>query len=292
MTKRGAGDATSTQAIARGLGLPVKRLRPAGAASPPFRPEPSARIGGDGNREPGAASTQAHGWQRFSELGALAQACVPGFYAWIVTVAPAAWMRGAPWLAKVLAVLGIGALFGAAWLEARAERVARLVAVWGLPVTSALVWLLAPAALAPTRLDVGRGLSGMIGWALFAYAAAAPPVRKIEGLTVRDDPPLKPRGTVPRGDAAIVAVGVVLGLGLQVIGWRVLSPERALLVRLTCLSAGIGLLGAATSIALARHAIRARVSPRRRTRLVLLWIGVVAMIATIGLVGTLVAAAR
>ena len=47
---------------------------------------------------------------RLSELGASAQAAIPGLYAWSITVAPAAWSRGAPLFAKVAAIIGVVAL--------------------------------------------------------------------------------------------------------------------------------------------------------------------------------------
>ena len=54
---------------------------------------------------------------RFSELGASAQAAIPGLYAWAITVAPAAWSRGAPLIAKIAAVIGVVALVTAPLVE-------------------------------------------------------------------------------------------------------------------------------------------------------------------------------
>ena len=55
----------------------------------------------------------------FPELGAAAQAAVPGFYAWGVTIMPAAWSRGAPVIAKVAAIGGVIALVGFVLAEPR-----------------------------------------------------------------------------------------------------------------------------------------------------------------------------
>lgn len=217
-----------------------------------------------------------------TELGSVAQAMVPGFYAWMATVAPTAWARGAPLLAKVAALVGLALLGASAFAEARWPKWARATSVWGLTLTSCLVWILSPAVLAPTRLDVARGIAGMVGWALFAYASAAPAVVKSPTPSparesVTGD--LKPRAVVPRGDILFVAGGAALALGLQLIGWRAVSPERALLIRLVSLASGLALIGAATNVALARHKARTLVPSKYRLRSSLPWLIALAFLA-------------
>jgi hypothetical protein len=152
-----------------------------------------------------------------AELGASAQAAIPGLYAWAITVAPAAWSRGAPLVAKAAAVVGLVALVTAPFVEgagrfgaaatttespdpdasppsqrprarSRLDRLgpvrawtgpqwARVWSVWGFVLSSAIVWALAPAALSSARLDGVRGSLGMVGWALFAFASAGPTLR-------------------------------------------------------------------------------------------------------------------
>lgn len=200
---------------------------------------------------------------------------VPGFYAWVATVAPTAWARGAPLIAKVAALVGLALLGASAFSEARWPKWSRATSVWGLTLTSCLVWILSPAVLAPTRLDVARGISGMVGWALFAYASAAPAVvRSSTPSPARESVTgeLKPRAIVPRGDILFVAGGTALALVLQLIGWRAVSPERALLIRLVSLSSGLALIGAATSVALARHKSRTLVPSKYRVRSSLPWL--------------------
>jgi hypothetical protein len=228
---------------------------------------------------------------RFGELGAVAQATVPGLYAWVVTVAPAAWARGAPFLAKALALLGLLLLFAAAGAESRYPRWARITSIWGLTVTSALVWAIAPAALAVTRLDTARGITGMIGWALFAYASAAPALKRVPRPIDADVPvpgrerrtdALKPKTRIAKGDTWFVAGGVVLALALQAIGWHVLTPERGLLVRLVTLAAGLGVIGTATTVALARHPVRVHAPSRRRLRAAAPWLAATFVLAAGG----------
>ena len=54
---------------------------------------------------------------RIAGIGASAQAAIPGLYAWAITVAPAAWSRGAPLLAKAAAITGVIALVTAPLVE-------------------------------------------------------------------------------------------------------------------------------------------------------------------------------
>jgi hypothetical protein len=207
--------------------------------------------------------------QRISAIGAAAQASVPGLYAWMVTVAPAAFARQAGLLAKVASALGLVALLVGILLDRRWGHRARYVSVWGLVLSSALVWVLVPSALGSLRLDEARGIAGMIGWALFAFASAAP---------------LRPRTQIQRGDAIYIAGGVVLAIALQVIGWRVNVPERALLVRLVSIAAGIAIIGAATSISLARHGRAAAAPQRARLRRTLPWLVALVVVGVIGLI--------
>jgi hypothetical protein len=117
-------------------------------------------------------------------------------------------------------------------------------------------------------MDVLRGVAGMLAWGLFALASAAPALqaRRELGRVVLDDAELVPRRDLRRGDAAYVSAGAAAAAALQVIGWKVVGPERALLVRLVALGAGLSLIGAAVEIALARHTQRIRESRERRLR--------------------------
>jgi len=220
---------------------------------------------------------------RLGELGSVAQASVPGLYAWAVTVSPAAWSKGAPWVAKVAAIAGLLSLAGSAALEARSPRRARAVSVWGLGLTSSIVWLATPASLAPTHLDAARGITGIVGWALFAYAAAAPALKRPADSPLQLEAALKPRAKTRRGDMIYVAAGAIVAFALQLVGWRVLVPERALLVRLTTLAVGIAVLGASTDVALARHAKRLPVAGRLRRRVFVTWTLAAAFVLLAGL---------
>jgi hypothetical protein len=239
---------------------------------------------------------------RIASIGASAQAAIPGLYAWSITVAPAAWSRGAPWVAKAASVVGLLALVSAPVVEATTKTPAsndkrsgvrswtgpmwaRIWSVWGLVLSSAIVWALAPAALSSARLDGVRGSLGMIGWALFAFASAGPVLQHdpaASGRSVRSTS-LKPRSELPRGDGVYVATGVVAALSMQAVGWGVAAPERAVLVRLVTVVCGVAVIGGTTSIALARHAKRVPASRRIRLRRSLPWFVVLALIVVSGM---------
>ena len=223
-------------------------------------------------------------FQRLSAVGAAAQASVPGVYAWGVTVAPAAWSRGAPMVAKIAALAAVLALVGGVFGERLWDRRARTVSLWGFVLASALAWSVAPAALGPLRIDAPRGVAGMIGWALFAFASAAPALQgQREEQRLVDGVELVPRKALAPGDAVYVASGALIAAGLQLIGWRAASAERALLVRFVALAAGLALVGGATDVALARHVARVPRSRSRRLRRAMTAFVVLALLGLAGL---------
>lgn len=224
---------------------------------------------------------------RVSELGSAAQASIPGLYAWAVTVAPAAWGKGGTSPAKAFAVLGLVILGAALVLERRSRdraRWSRPLSVWGLSLTSAVVWLLVPGALAPLRLEATRGLAGMLGWALFAFSSAAPAIKRDAAAADRVvlGALLRPRTRIPKGDVVFMAVGAIVACMLQVLGWQSAPPERAVLVRLVTLAAGLAVLGSATTIALARHTRRVPAVRRQRVRRALPWLAVLVILVASG----------
>ena len=162
-----------------------------------------------------------------------------------------------------------------------------MASLWVFVLASALAWLSAPAALRPIRLDTPRGLAGMAGWALFALASAGPALgERQEPGRVVDDAPLEARNRFARGDVAYPLVGGAVALALQLVGWRVTSPERALLVRLVALAAGLAIVGTSAEIALARHAPRGPRSWKARMRTVG---GPLSLLAGLALAGLLFA---
>ena len=221
---------------------------------------------------------------RVTELGTAAQASIPGLYAWAVTVAPAAFGKGGGAFSKVLSIVALLALAAGLCLERRYPRYARIGSIWGFTVSSALVWASAPASLTPLHLEATRGLAGMLGWALFAFASAAPAIpREPSTDRIIEGAPLRPRARMPKGDTLVMALGALIACSLQAIGWQTAVPERAVLVRLVCLATGLSVLGAATTIALARHTRRIPAPTRMRVRDALPWLVLFGVLVAAGI---------
>jgi len=223
-------------------------------------------------------------FERLSAMGAAAQASVPGAYAWAVSVAPAAWSRGASVGSKIAAVGAVVALGAGVAAEPRWGTRARLASFWGFILACALAWWAAPAGLGPLRLAAPQGLAGMVGWALFAFASAAPALSgRPEPARIVEQAVLAPRMRLAKGDAAFVAAGALLAVSLQVVGWRVATVERALLIRFVALAAGLAAIGATASIALNRSALRAWRPPKRRLRSAAILFAALAILLLVGL---------
>lgn len=222
---------------------------------------------------------------RLADVGSVAQASVPGLYAWAVTVAPVAWARGAGPTAKAAAIAGVVALAVAIGFERSDQaRRARLVSVWGLVGASALVWLIAPALNGVTRIDAARGISGMLGWGLFAYASSAPTYRRSSARPRFEGRELAARAPSPRGDRYYLAAAALAAAALQVVGWTTAEGERALLVRLVTVGAGIALISQAAQLALARHKRPRAVPTKARRRAVVTALAAVSGVAVLGIV--------
>jgi hypothetical protein len=242
-------------------------------------------------------------FERLSTTSAAAQASVPGMYAWAVTVAPTAWGRGTSPVAKIASVVALLMLAANVLSSARSSEArdrtnllasarsseardrtnllardgwwgrhgvgsARAAFLWGFVVASAVVWATAPNGLGPLRVDAPRGLAGMLAWALFAFASAAPVVetRFEESDHPAEQASLFPRRRMPKGALAYVATGALFAAVLQAQGWRIASAERALLLRLIGLATGLAVIGAMTQIGLLRHVPRETRTPAGRLR--------------------------
>jgi hypothetical protein len=201
------------------------------------------------------------------DLGATAQATVPGFYAWAVTVAPAAFGKGSPAVAEAAAAIGLALVFLAPICERRWASVGRVMSIWGLVTTSLLVWVLAPGhAEGSGHSDTLRSIAGMFGWALFALAHVAPALPGRERASDDLSRRLTPRGERGRSDAGILGVAIAIAVLLQCIGWQAEEAETRVLVRLVSLAAGVMVVGASASIVVSRHAPQRALSAPRRVK--------------------------
>lgn len=222
--------------------------------------------------------------RRMAALGDSAQASVPGLYAWAVTVVPPAWARGASPLAKAAAVVALLTL-GAGVAADRRWGGARAWAFWGFVGASAVSWLAARSGAGSNRFDAPGGVAGMLGWALFAFASAAPPLARdpspASDLASRPAADRPPRHA--RGDVAYLAFGAIAATAMNLFGWRVPNEERALLIRCVALATGLAIIGASAQITLARYAPRVAVAAGRQMRRAILSLTVLAVLALVGL---------
>jgi hypothetical protein len=232
---------------------------------------------------PGTASSLL---AKMAALDASTQASVPGLYAWALTVAPAAWSRSGSIFAKAVSLAALFALGLGILAERRLGSRGRFAAFWGFVLSCALVWIATPMALGPLRLDGARGVAGMLGWALYAFASAAPALRRdtLPAARVVSEAPLRPRTRIRRGDALHLAGAAVLAAALQLVGWGVAAPERAILVRFVALASGLALIGGATTIALARHGHHTRAAGGLRVRRALPYLVLLVIAASLLLV--------
>jgi hypothetical protein len=199
---------------------------------------------------------------RLAAMNGAAQSAFAGAYAWAVTVAPAAWARGAGPIAKVFALVALIAL-GAGFTEARFGERVRRVALWGFVFACAIVWSAVPSSLGVLRVDALRGLAGVLGWALVGLTLAAPARSLVEAGVARSRA-LAPRQVLVPGDRIYLWTGALVAGAIQAVGWSAPSAERSLLVRFAVLAAGMAIVATSADLALARHLPRTEPSPRRR----------------------------
>jgi len=205
-------------------------------------------------------------------VGALRHASIPGVYAWAVTVAPLLGARGdGAFIARVAAGASLAFLLAGAAFEPRLGPRLRFACLWAFLVACAVAWGASPASLSPARFDAVREVAGMLGWGLFAFAAAAPPLRRSavvsgESSGESSGAPLPSHRRLARGDGLYAGFGIALALSIQLVGLRAATPERALLVRFVALAAGLAAIGASQELALARHTVRVARPPSARFR--------------------------
>jgi hypothetical protein len=178
----------------------------------------------------------------------------------------------------------VALLFAPAFeLTGKSEAKARLVSLWGVVLSSGLVWALAPPGVS-AAMDGGRGVLGVVGWGLFAFASAGPTLKPVSDPRAKvTRTGLAPRSALRSGDGVYLVLAGGAAVWMQAVGWSVAPVERAVLVRLVTLTGGIAVLSAATSIALSRHLPVLPGSRRRRMVRALPWIVLLAILGAVRL---------
>jgi hypothetical protein len=215
--------------------------------------------------------------------GAAAQVLVPGLYAWLTTVVPAAWSREGSLAAKGAAAAALVALVAGWWFSRKGDARARIASLWGFVLSSALCWSAAPRAMGGGRIDGLRGVTGTLAWALFALAWAAPAFDSMVGDgRVEHDDALAPRKRLPGRGVALLAVAGIAAVAIQTIGWAAPGPERALLVRLATIVSGLLIIDATAEVVLARHGRAGPLSSSARLRASRWWLIGLAVLVVLG----------
>ena len=199
-------------------------------------------------------------------MGAAAQASLAGAYAWAVAVAPLAWAPAASAATVVGATLALLALLLGVAGERWKKPWTRPVSLWGVVLASAFTWSTVPIGLGIARIDRVRGVTGMLAWALYALAYAGPAMEPIaDASDVGSEAPLVERRKLPARDRAYVVVGSLVAVALQLPGWSLADPGRALLTRLLGVASGLAVISVATELA-ARRTAPSTPRPRKRRR--------------------------
>ena len=213
-----------------------------------------------------ASSRPPEAWlARWRGQGATTQAFVPGVYAWAVTVLPVVWAHGAPLLSMVAAGLGPLCLASGPIVERYRPNAARMAAGLGMVATSLVVWVLAPEG-SVGAFDAARGIAGMFGWGLFAFALSSPAGPALPAASVARTPAAPP--SARRVDTPVLLIGLALAVrALELPGWHLPQRERALLVRLIGLAGGLAVVTIASQIAVGGESRRAASRTHTRPRM-------------------------
>ncbi|WP_433935743.1 hypothetical protein AB3662_13520 [Sorangium cellulosum] len=184
--------------------------------------------------------------------GRAPQALLAAIVAWMITVAPAAFGRGAPTSASIAATLAFLCGAAAPLLAATHRRLARHLGISAFLALATLTWLLASPSLQPSRLDPVRAAIGAIAWGIFALSWRDRwDVRRPQEPDP-DAPLLQARAHLPPLAAAVVAFGALVSLAILVLAWRVRDPDRALLAQAVAVACAVALITAASGVAVAR----------------------------------------
>ncbi|AUX41513.1 hypothetical protein SOCE26_029270 [Sorangium cellulosum] len=184
--------------------------------------------------------------------GRAPQALLAAVVAWMITVAPAAFARGAPTSAGVAATLGFLCGVAAPLLTGVHRRLARHLGISVFLALATLTWLLAAPSLQPSRLDPVRAAIGAIAWGIFALSWRDRWDARRQPEPDAEAPLLQARAHLPPLAVPIVAFGALVSLAVLVLAWRVRDPERALLAQAVAVACAVALVSAASSVAVAR----------------------------------------
>src|SRR5262245_15631864 len=117
--------------------------------------------------------------------------------AWATTIAPAAFARGTPTVAALLATAALFAAIAGPIIAHQRRRLGRHIGISVFLVLATATWLSASLALQPARLDPTRAAIGAVAWAVFALSWSNPWKFRRPPATEVGAPALQARATLP-----------------------------------------------------------------------------------------------
>lgn len=207
---------------------------------------------------PGAPDAEAKrgGGSLLSEPGVL-QRIICAVFAWAVTILPVAASRVGSWPARAVALFALAAGVVGPLMVPTRRRIGRHVGISLFVGSAALVWLLSPAAVDVSRIDLVLAITGAVAWMVFAFAWGEPWRFRPEAQTDELASSLRARAELPPLAVPIAALGVVCAAGLLFLGFRVRDSSRALLAQVVAIGLGVAMVTVAASIATGRGKQRA-----------------------------------
>lgn len=234
-------------------------------------PEPEPRPPGQGGpKEPGAPPAGAASIDAPAGVMAILserhviRSLLAAIAAWATTIAPAAFARGSPAVASILATTALLAAVAGPIVAHQRRRLGRHLGISVFLVLATATWLAASTALQPSRLDPTRAAIGAVAWAVFALSWSNPWKFRRPTAIEAGAPALQARATLPPYAVAIAGVGVASGLACIALAWRIRDGGRALLGQSTALACALALITVSATVAIARGK-RQLSGPRRLT---------------------------
>jgi hypothetical protein len=173
--------------------------------------------------------------------------------AWALTLAPAGFSRGAPFVAGLLSVAALGAGAGGALVARTRPRLGRHLGISLFAALATGTWLAGSPSIDPLRLDPIRGVFGAVAWGVFALSWSERWSSHAEPVPVDPEAPLLlPRAALPPLATAVTGLGVALGVAYLVLAFQVREPARALVSQALALACAVAVVTAAGVVATVR----------------------------------------
>ena len=172
--------------------------------------------------------------------------------AWATTIAPAAFARGSPPIASLLATAALFVALAGPIVAYQRRRLGRHLGISVFLALATATWLVASTALQPSRLDPTRAAIGALAWAAFALTWSDPWKFRRPTATDIGAPALQGRATLPPYAVPIAGIGVAAGFVCLALAWRIRDGGRALLGQSTALACALALITVSATVAIAR----------------------------------------